>query len=387
MKTLDQYFPAMKEAPGRLFFVPRASVNAGVAVALLAGVMAYAIHYPSMKENEAIQRLAHINDLITNSTAATQASISHLPALATGAPSYVQSVVKEAATRLQAQLAPIKPVTVDQIRDAMQHRRDEYAQAQALIAKSPFRGVPVNQVPATADGQAYLKALKVTAPPRLESQQIELDALSRYRAALDVQDRAAKVEHQIDVQVNGDKAAPAKNVLVPMDLSQLATQEPLPSPSVSVIGRPEGAPQPVAQTSAGGSEVQGQGQIAAGQQQAQQPAIAAQQAAQQAEQQRVLAQQQAKERAARQRELAQEQARERAEQAAQQAALVKQRQAEQARQAAQQAEQQRVLAQQQAQEAAAEKARECTSSVFARFKCASQGYNPLTGQKRATDTQ
>jgi hypothetical protein len=383
MKTLDQYFPAMKEAPGRLFFVPRASINAGVAVALLAGVMAYAIHYPAMKENEAIQRLAHINDLIANSTAATQANISHLPALATGAPSYVQSVVKDAATRLQAQLAPIKPVTVNQIRDAMQHRRDEYAQAHALIAKSPFRGVPVNQVPATADGHAYLKALKVTAPPRLEYQQIELDALSRYRAALDVQDRAAKVEHQIDVQVNGDKAAPVKNVLVPMDLSQLATQEPLPSPSVSVIGRPEGAPQPVAQTSDGGSEVQGQAQIAAGQQQG----IAAQQAAQQAEQQRVLAQQQAKERAARQRELAQEQARERAEQAAQQAALVKQRQAEQARQAAQQAEQQRVLAQQQAQEAAAEKARECTSSVFARLKCASQGYNPLTGQKRATDTQ
>jgi hypothetical protein len=218
MKPFAQYFPAMREAPGRLFYVPRVSVNAVVAAAVLAGGLAWAFHYPAMKIEEATRRLARYNELTMGSMAATQASIHRLPELVASSPGFVQSLEKNAATDLQARLAAIRPVTIDQVRTDAQRQRDAYAKAQAVIARSLFRGVPLDRVPPGPEGKAYLDALKVTPPPRLEHQQLAagaMDALSTYRTALELEALAANTEHQFDVQVYGRKAAPARIVLTP----------------------------------------------------------------------------------------------------------------------------------------------------------------------------
>jgi hypothetical protein len=78
------------ETPSRLFNVPRVSVNAVVAAAGLA----WALHYPAMKIEEATRRLARYNELTLGSMAATQASIHRLPELVASSPSIVQLLEK-----------------------------------------------------------------------------------------------------------------------------------------------------------------------------------------------------------------------------------------------------------------------------------------------------
>jgi hypothetical protein len=263
---------------------------------------------------------------------------------------------------VQLEMARIEQV--DNARDDTQRQHEAYAKAQALIARSPFRGLPVDKVPPGPEGKAYLDALKVMPPPRLEHQQLEagaLNALGTYRTALEVETLAANIEHQFDVQVNGKKAAPARTVLAPYTPENTATPTVLP-PSIGAgaakqdevlsgyFGSKASGTEPVVASShpATTTEVDVTHQI-------------------EAERQRELAAQQTKERAEQQRQLAAQQARDRA----QQAALLRQQQAAQAQLAQQQA----------ARAAAAEKVRACTSSLFSRAVCASQGYNPLTGQK------
>jgi hypothetical protein len=109
-------------------------------------------------------------------------------------------------------------VTIDLVWTDTQRQRDAYEKTQALIAHSPFRGVPLDTVPPGPDGKAYLDAVKVVPPLRLEHQQLEagaMKALATYRTALEIEALAANIEHQFDVQINGKNAAPARVVLAP----------------------------------------------------------------------------------------------------------------------------------------------------------------------------
>jgi hypothetical protein len=366
MKAFAQYFPAMHEAPGRLFYVPRVSFNAIVASAALAGGLAWAFHYPAMQMQEATRRLARYNELTMGSMAATRASIHRLPELVASSPGFVQSLEKDSAIQLQARLAAIRPVTVDQVRADAQRQRDAYTKAQAVIARSPFRGVPLDRVPPGPEGAAYLDALKVTPPPRLEHQQLEagaMNALATYRTALEVEALAANIEHQFDVQVNGRKAVPARIVLTPAAPDSNPAPPVLPTRADAGATRQDEALSRYFGSKVSGADVIGMAPSPAGT--TGDPSDVAHQI--ETERQRELAAQQTRERTEQQRQMAAQQARDRA----QQAALFRQQQAAQAQLAQQQA----------ARAAAAEKARECTSSLFSRAICASQGYNPLTGQK------
>jgi hypothetical protein len=205
--------------------------------------------------------------------------------------------------------------------------------------------VPLDRVPPGPEGTAYLDALKVTLPPHLEHQQLEagaMDALRTYRTALEVEELAANIAHQFDVQVNGRKAAPARIVLTPAAPDSNAAPPVLPTPAnAAVTGQDE------ALSRYFGSETHGTDVVGATFSQARTtggPSDVARQIE-----------------AERQRELAAQQTRERAEQ--------------------QQAAHAQLARQQAARAAAAEKARQCTSSLLSRAVCASQGYNPLTGQK------
>ncbi|CAB3774459.1 hypothetical protein [Paraburkholderia humisilvae] len=359
MRSFGEYFPAMRETPGRLFYVPRVSFNTIVAAAALAGGLAWAYHYPAVKVREATRRLVQYNELTMGSMAATQASINHLPGLVASSPGFVQSLAKDSATRLQTRLAGIRTVSVDQIRIDTQHQRDAYAKAQALIASSPFRGLPVDRVPAGSEGQAYLDALKLTPPPRLEYQQLEagaLDALGMYRAALEVETLAANLEHQFDIQVNGRKAAPARTVLAPATPENNTVPPDSPAPATAgAAGQNEAMSRYFGSkgTTAGSVTASSPAATSSGD-----PSDVARQI--EAERKWEVAAKQAKERAEQLRQLAAQQVRDRP----QQVALFRQQQAEQAR-----------LAQQQADRAAAaEKARECTSSLLSRAICAWRGY-------------
>lgn len=334
MKTIDQYFPAMSESAGRLFYVPRAGLHALVAVAALAGGLAYAIHYPAMKTAESTARLDGYNSLITGSTAATSASVSRTLALVSGMDAGIQSSVKTGLAPFQTRLAAIRPITLDEVHTAVEKRRDAYAAAQVVIAASPFRGTPVGRIPASAEGKAYLDALKVTPPPLRAADQIDLaadQALGIYKSALDLQAQMADVEHRVDGRVNGDKAKPEKTVVVPADLSQLdaraaQAREALPidtsaspAPSPAPVSAVAPAPAPAAPAVQAVAPVQVPTPAPA-------VAVAPQPAVdQQAQAQRQQAVEQAKERAAQKREQAAEAARERA-QATQQTTMARQQQ-------------------------------------------------------------
>ncbi|MFM0197805.1 hypothetical protein PQQ65_32400 [Paraburkholderia strydomiana] len=347
MKTIDQYFPAMQEAKGRFFYMPRVS-DAVIAVAVLAGLLGYAFHYPKMRLDDATARLNRYNALITSSTSATADGIAQMTALVASKDKGTQDAVQRATAQLQTRLYPIRPITLDEVHTAVQKRREAFAAAQAVIAKSPFHGTPVGQIPATPEGKAYLAALKMTPPPRLQWDQIDLasdQALGVYKSALDLQAQAANIEHRVDLAVNGDKAAKEKTVLDqpafdlsgPSELETRAQQArallPIdtsssPAPALAAAPTPAPAPAPAPVASAVPAQAQASAPapapapVAAV---APAPAVAAPQPA---VDQQAQATKQA--RAAEKRELAQQLARQRAataQQAAQQAAFARQQQA------------------------------------------------------------
>jgi hypothetical protein len=392
MNTLDQYMPKMQEAAGRLSLPPKTAIGTVIAALLLVLASGYAVRYPTMKAEEAIAQIATYNGLTESAQQATQTRLARVPGLLASSPKWLQDVAAKRTAALQAQMAQAKPVTPDNVLQATDHQQAAYDKAQRLIAASPFRNLPLNQMPQSPAGQAYLQALQVAPPARFKYQRLtdgEGLALNAYKAMLAMQVQAEQFVRQVDVQANGDKAAPlgavaaAANNPVLTNMSASAASSP-PDDPMTMMATIMGNHQPPSSARADNAAPSDQSDttntpdpfaVAAAQAKAEQDRQQAQAAA--AIEQARLKVQHENEQAA----VVVQQAKLKAQMQQQQAAYAgaqAKRQAEQQQFAAQQAAAER---QSKAKAAAVAKARECTSSLVNRLTCASQGYNPITGVK------
>jgi len=368
MRTLEQYLPVMREADGRWYWPRSSSIGTLIAVALLLVAIAYAYRYPAMKTEEAAQRLERFNALTLQSTQNTQAALSRLQVLVADQPEWLRDLTAKQVGSLHAHLALIKPLTRTQVLQQAQAQQEEYDKAQQLIENSPFKGLKEQQIPLSVEGKAYLGALEVKRPSRFDYQRLSdgvLDALPALRAGFKLQAQAESLAHQLDLRLNGDKAAPLGLAAVtaqqaPTDLqSEESAEQAQPRFTSSVpINTLTSA---LRQAEKDAKRQQRQAELEVKNQQHQ-----AEREARQAEQQAQRKQQQAKRAAAQQQRDTKRQAKAAAE--------AKQR-------AERKAERQAAAEQRQVQVAKEAKQRECTANLMARAKCAAQGYNPLTGIK------
>ena len=355
MRTLEHYLPVMREADGRWYWPRASSIGTLVAVALLLVAFVYAYRYPAMKTEAAAQRLERFNALTLQSTQNTQVALSRLQVLVTNQPEWLRDLVTEQVGNLHAHLSLVKPLARAQVLQQAQAQQEAYEKAQQLIEASPFKGLTKQQVPLSIEGKAYLNALEVERPSRFDYQRLSdgvLDALPILQAGFKLQAQAESLAHQLDVQLNGEKATPpgpaaATAKQAPADLQN---EQPADQPGVPINALTSALRQ--AERDAERQQRQAQLEVQNQQLQAEREARQAEQRAQ-----RAAAQQQRD-----------------AERQAKAAADAKQR-------AEREAERQAAAAQRQAEAAAETKRRECTASLMARAKCAAQGYNPLTGMK------
>lgn len=366
MKTLDQYMPTMREAGGRWFFPRTSIVGTGVAVALLVSAVVFAYRYPTVKADEAAQRLERFNALTAQATAGTQTALSRLGVLVADQPEWLQKVTAEQTANIQGLLAQVQPLTQAQVLQQAEAQQVAWDDAQRLIAASPFKGLKREQIPLNEEGKAYLAALEVQRPSRFNYQRLADGinlALPALQAAIRLQAEAETLAHRLDVKLNGDDAAPLGSAAAAA-LGQPATAAPV-RPRAQFVSAP---PAPAAATAPAirGATDSLSAAMREAEREAQRQQQEAETAAQRAEQQAQRKQQEAQRAAARQQREAEAKAK---------AAAAAEERAK--REAERQAEQQRIAA----QRAAEAKQRECTSSLMARAKCAAEGYNPLTGVK------
>lgn len=396
MNTLAQYLPVMREAPGRIYFPGHAVVGVALAVVLLVSAGYLAVRYPANKAKEAIVLLGEYGNRTAGTVKGATAALERTQDLLASQPEwFIQSLLRQVED-LQRQLSEIPSATVPtpaQVLEQARQRQADYDKAQQLIATSPFKDLPDDQVPLTDEGKQLLEAREVKPADRFKYQQLmtgAVEQLAALHAALKVQASAETLAHRIDVQINGDQAAPLGNVASGFNAAPQtdASQEDDPAAIKAKIfklmtqGRelerrrrqePPRAPAPVPASGSGSAPMPVSPSVdrntVAG------DPLAAVQAKRQAERKAAAAERQTK--ARRDTERAESETR---RQAAEQRAVEQARR--DAERLAQQAQQEAAQRAQEAETAARAMAVECTSSIPARILCAKNGYNPLTGKKR-----
>ena len=173
MNTMDNYLPVLREANGRWYWPPSSSIGTLIAIALLAVAIAYAHHYPTMKTDEATQRLERFNSLTMQTLQGTQTAVARLQTLSAGQPEWLRNLTSEQIRNLNARLALIKPLNKGEVLEQAQAEQKKYDQAQQLIEGSPFKGLTVKQVPLSIEGKAYLDALEIQRPSRFDYQRYQ----------------------------------------------------------------------------------------------------------------------------------------------------------------------------------------------------------------------
>lgn len=227
MRTLNEYFPAMREAPGRIVLAPWTMGLSGLAFLVLAGAVAYAIQYPAAKLQGATARLAAIANLQSAARQATQAAITRMLGLQNDQqPKYVNDAIAKQAATLQAKLGGERERTPTDVLAQAKDQLTRYVKAQAYIAQSPFKGLAdpkrpgeKDLIPNTPEGNRYRAALAIQPPPRFEYEQLEQgadEAMRSYNEAIALQVIAEKALHGVDTRLNGQKAEP----LAPLAASQ-----------------------------------------------------------------------------------------------------------------------------------------------------------------------
>lgn len=392
MNTLAQYLPVMREAPGRIYFPGHAVVGVALAVVLLVSAGYLAVRYPANKAKEAIVLLGEYGNRTAGTVKGATAALERTQDLLASQPEwFIQSLLRQVED-LQRQLSEIPSATVPtpaQVLDQARQRQADYDKAQQLIATSPFKDLPDDQVPLTDEGKQLLEAREVKPADRFEYQQLmtgAVEQLAALRAALKVQASAETLAHRIDVQINGDQAAPLGNVAAGFnaapqadaneeddpaaikakifklmtqgrELERRRRQEPTRTPAPLPASGPTSTPMSVAPADRN---------LIAG------DSLEAVQAKRRAERQAAAAERQTK--ARRDTERAESETRRQ---------VAEQRAAEQAQRDAERlAQQEAAQRAQEAETAAKAMAVECTSSIPARILCAKNGYSPLTGKKR-----
>jgi hypothetical protein len=346
MNTLAQYMPALREASGRYYLPARVTVSVIVSAALLVVGLTAAFRYPVYKTQQAIAQLASYNALITEANASTQTALGRLDGLLATQPEWVQSSTRRTADKLREQLAGAVPVDPAKVLADAEAQQRAYDEAQAIIAASPFKGLEKRQIPLTPAGKAYLAALDVKAPARFEYQRLADGVallLKVYRTAATVQNEAEMLAHRLDAKVNGAAAAgPAPEPMEAAPEVDRKRERPVLDSILNGGEASEPAPKrmglsplvPLGAKPAGNGDAERQ---------------------REAERQR-------------------------------RAELREQEAARKAKAEAEAAELEAAAAAAREQEAAAAavaaKKQECTRNLLTRAKCAREGYNPVTGEKR-----
>lgn len=346
MNTLAQYMPALREASGRFYLLARVTVSVIVSAALLVGGLTAALRYPVYRTQQAIAQLASYNALITEANAGTQTALGRLDGLLATQPEWVQSSTRRTADKLREQLAGAVPVDPAKVLADAEAQQRAYDEAQAVIAASPFKGLEKRQIPLTPAGKAYLAALDVKAPARFEYQRLADGVallLKVYRTAATVQNEAEMLAHRLDAKVNGAAAAgPAPEPMEAAPEVDRKRERPVLDSILNGGEASEPAPKrmglsplvPLGAKPAGNGDAERQ---------------------REAERQR-------------------------------RAELREQEAARKAKADAEAAELEAAAAAAREQEAAAAavaaKKQECTRNLLTRAKCAREGYNPVTGEKR-----
>lgn len=364
MKTLAQYQPILQEASGRYFFPKRSVGTLLLSAGLLVSSVAWGLHYPTRKAQEAIAHLAAYNELIAKANTETETAMQRLDGLLASQPERVQNTTRRSLDALRAQLIDGKPIDPTRILSDAAAQQVAYAEAQALIAASPFNGLEKRQIPLTPEGQAYLAALGVEAPPRFAYQQLATGAemlLQVYRVAARIQNEAETLAHNMDVRLNGSAAGPAPAPFAeaaPADARKTDEQALL--EALLGTGAPSDKPAPETKP-----EPRGLAPLVplGGATAAPDPAEAEKRRERETGRQRAADAE--RDRKAAKRALEMER-----EKVVAELAAAERQQAEAARR------------EQEATAAAEVKKAECTRSLIARAKCAREGYNPVTGEKR-----
>lgn len=364
MRTADQYMPVMREAQGRWYWPSFSSAGVVLAMILLSAAVVYAYRYPAMKTAEAAHRLESINSLSHESAQHAQAALSRLQALAIDQPDWLREVVSGQVGSFQAQLSLVKPPTMDQILESAKARQEAFDSAQSLIETSPFNGLKKEQIPLSDEGKAYLNALDVESPSRFDYQRLSDgvgDALNVLQSGFKLQAQAEALAHQLDLQLNGEKAAPLGTAAAALLATPVELQSEKAVPPSAPGAKPEVLTSALRKAQREAEQLQRNAalELQREQQQAEREARQTEMQAQRKQQQEQRAEAQQQRNEARQAKAAAD-ARQRAEREAERQALAEQRYA---------------------QAAAEAKRKECTANLVARARCATQGYNPLTGTR------
>ena len=395
MNTLDQYLPAVKEAPGRLYFPGHAVIGVVLGVVLLVGAGMAAMRYPQAKAAEATQLLAEYGKRTVQTIDGANSALHRTQALLADQPEWMQKSTLEQIARIQVKLQKLPTVATPEsaIADAGK-RQAEYDQAQKTIAASPYRDLETKLVPLTAEGRELLEARKIEPPERFRYQQLMVGALGQLdtlRSALRLQAEAENLAHRIDVRVNGeDKAQPLGETAAAMAGAVAARDN---DDDVDLTD-PQAVKDRFRELLQRGNQARGADRDAI--KARLEDLVAGAKQAQAAEQDRAntspdpapehdSAADRARQAEARRAAEAAAKA-ERAEREAKRQAQAQEREAERVKreETRQEAEAEREAKRQAeaAKRAAEAKQRECTSSLIARLKCAKEGYNPVTGRKR-----
>lgn len=378
IRTLDTYKPALRETQAFFYLPKRAALGWFVVLVLLVCAMSYAWHWPRARTAEAVQQLAQLRQRMEVSQNKTRDLVD-----STRRALEEKGMPPETSARIVAaigdQLGKLQPVTPESLDAQAVEQADAYTKAQATIATSPFKGMPVKDVPPTADGEAYLQALRVKPVKPLRYQRLAdgvAPALQTLGKAVALQAQAEQLWARFAGQ---DKAEPGEVTKTMRERALSASADEVTAPRSRDLPVPPRFTSPIpSPISAAPSDELSPTQRAMREldlavERKRQEQVAAKAEAQRVEaEQRRVEQQVRAEANRKEREVQMERQRVEAEaQRRQQAAE------QQARQAERQAQQ---VAQENARQVEA-KRRECTSSLIARAACAAQGYNPLTGLK------
>ncbi len=406
------YLPILNEGKSKLYLPRNSSIGGIIALLVLIGALVLAALYPVMKNSEANALLDTINGVTNRYLDNANQVIKSVAASAAALPEEkadLKTLIDRELAKYQAAINEVKPLTRQEILDVANQQLADYNAAQKLIAESPFKDIDHRYVPATEEGNEYLKALKATAPPRFEYVQVhhaivhasdvmrsasqKLILLANYQKQVHATLYPEKAREELQAEVAALKEAEANKKATRFQFEATeepaqqqrtsgATQRPAPSENIddgytpSFFGRQvEAAPTvSAAEKLLAEMEVKEAIQQAEAQSEAQQAIRAAEMEVQKAEREAQQKQRNA--------ERAAQQAAQQKQRAAQQAEQQKQREAQQAQQAEERKQREAQQAQQRAEQQAKAKAKECQSGIAAGLKCTAQGYNPLTGYKR-----
>lgn len=243
MKPFDQYFPAMSETKGRLFIAP-SGLELGILAVAIALALSGGVGVPLYQEHVQQLKLDEANAPIVAAIKATQASIDHVNALAVSAEPGTAKLARPYVDAIQTRLKPIHTVSLAQAKADLVQQQQAYAQAQDLIAHSPYKDhVGLGLFGKSAEEKAYDEARAVRKPDQVNDfMGYTMNQAQQMAAAAEsVRIYAASNEQAIASMV-GVQAPKAQPVQAPAPAPMAASAPPPVAPGAAPAPAPVSVP-------------------------------------------------------------------------------------------------------------------------------------------------